>query len=594
MKNLKIKLLGLLCAVLFVSACDFDVLNRTPLDEISDDAVWGDANLVQLFLNDVYGGMMHGFREVSISSMSDDTHFIHGYGTNDAVLGIVSPGNYGPWGRGDFEHMRWDRLFYKIRQANIFLNRIDEVDVIDAGTRSQLKGEALFLRAYFYHNLLRMFGGVPLITEPFDLDDDMLVHRNTFEETLDFIISDADEAASLLSVQAREAGRATRGAALALKARILTHSASDLFHDSPANELVGFPSGNQQAMWQRARAASQAVMDLGVYSLFDRHDDPVENYKQIFLNDSDHEEIIMSRHFIQSTANGIGARPGIYNGPNGYRNWAGNTPLQSLIDSYEMTDGSAFDWNNPAHAGAIYENRDPRLEASILYDGAQWQEPPSFRAPFEPHGIIQTWNELNLPSGTVTDAVDSRRGPIEDWNGSYSGYYIRKYLSEEVQHHNTTQTIPWRFFRYAEVLLNYAEASMELGDEAAARDAINQVRARVDMPPITDSGQALVDRYRNERRVELFHEEHRYFDIRRWKIAPDVMVDGHGIRITADATDRDDRSTWTNVTYESYIPGGTEGTTLVSPRGWDDSHYFVPIRNTEMQRNENLVQNPGY
>lgn len=148
------------------------------------------------------------------------------------------------------------------------------------------------------------------------------------------------------------------------------------------------------------------------------------------------------------------------------------------------------------------------------------------------------------------------------------------------------QETPYPYLRYAEIILNYVEANIGLGNEQEARTYLNMIRQRAGMPDVTDTGDALVRRYQNERRVELFGEEHRYFDIRRWKIAPDVMKDAYGITITAEATDRRDRSTYHNYTYNV--------DRMIQQRGWNDSHYFSPIPFAEINRNSLLIQNPGY
>src|SRR5690625_1662071 len=246
-----------------------------------------------------------------------------------------------------------------------------------------------------------------------------------------------------------------------------------------------------------------------------------------------------------------------------------------------------LDWGNPEHASAPYENRDPRFYATILYDGAQWRPRPTEGAEIEPHGIIQTFERLTLPNGDTRAGLDTRNGPIEDWNGGYSRYYLRKFIDPNVNHSSSEkQEVPWRVLRYAEVLLNYAEASIELGDDADARRELNKIRARAGMPDIQDSGEALKERYRNERRVELAFEEHRYFDIRRWKIAPEVMVNAQGIEIMVEATDYRDRDTYFNYQY-NIIPN-------INQRGWNDRSYFTPIDINEMRRNDSLRQNPGY
>lgn len=587
MKNLKSKILIVTVLFLGFSACDQDILDSSPTDQISDAAVWEDEALIELYLYDIYERMRHGLAGSKLSSLVDDTHFIHDQGTAAVVQGTVSPSNLAAWSRADLDHYRWNHLYSAIRQTNIILENIDEANV-DESFKSVVKGETHFLRAFFYHNLVRMYGGVPIITEAYELDDDLEVARNTFEDGVDFVVQEADRAAALLLEEPRELGLATKGAALALKSRILYHAAGDLFDDpiGPNPELTGYTSGSQQARYQRAKEAALEVMNMGKYELFNRYpEDPAYNYEQIFLINDDHEETIMNRYFVPSRDWQDIFVVNLVNGPNGYRGWAGNTPLQSLVDAYEMDDGTEFDWSNPEHAEKPFENREPRFYASILYDGAPFIDPPSFREPYDLDGIIQTFRSLTLPDGSTVAGVDTRNGPIEDWNGSYSGYYMRKFIDSTIPLQERQQS-PWPVFRYTEVLMNYAEACIGLGEEEEARRVLNMIRERAGMPDITESGEALVQLYRKERRIELFGEDSRFFDVRRWKIAPEVYHDALGISVTAEATDRSDRSTYTNFTYDP--------TRHVQDRNWHDGMYFSPIPLDEMNRNAQLIQNPGY
>ena len=184
--------------------------------------------------------------------------------------------------------------------------------------------------------------------------------------------------------------------------------------------------------------------------------------------------------------------------------------------------------------------------------------------------------------GVWTPGLDTRDGPIEDWNGGYSGYYLRKFVDPTVVHEYAAaggnQEAPWHFFRYGEILLNYAEACIGLGEEDEAKTYLNMLRTRAGMPAITETGQALVDRYRNERRVELVFEQHRYFDIRRWMIAPQAMGrNANGIVISQPLRDR--------CTYTR---------NKIQDRAWNDKMYFLPIILDEINRNQDLVQNPLY
>lgn len=579
-------------ALLGLTGCDNSILNVTPKDQLSDATVFADANLAQAFLNDMYLGMGHGLYEIMQGSITDEMHFIHNYNTEIIVQSIITPSNRGALGDNRLNQYDWTDLYSRIRQTNIFLNQIDDAK-FDEAKKNQMKGEAHFLRAYFYQNLMRMYGGVPLITQVYGLNDDFEVKRNSFKETVDFIVADADAAAALLPTTygAADQGRATKGAALALKSRVLLYAASDLYNVNPSGMPETGYTGAQDrtAEWRAAKNAAKAVMDLGVYSLFRPNPASPEvastNYQELFLQ-KESSEAIMSRHFL--ITKGDGSDPGQHNGPNGYHTWGGNTPIQNLVDDYRMLDGSKFDWNNPVEAAAPYVNRDPRFDASILHDGSKWRQRPTDVQALDPYGIIQTFRGLTLPDGSVVGGLDTRDSPIEDWNGGYSGYLMKKFIDPNVNAQFDNQEIPWIFYRYAETLLNYAEASIELNELSDAVSVLNQIRRRAGMPEFSAGmGQAaLREEYRNERRVEMAFEEQRFFDTRRWMIAPQVLSkNAGGINIFLEGANRIDRSTWHNYRYETHS---------IQNRGWNDALYFMPIEKDEMNRNSLLVQNPGY
>ncbi len=575
--------------VLFgASACN-NVLDVGPKDQFPEQAVFTDPNLAQAFLNDAYRGMGHGLYEIMLASLADETHFIHGYGTDKIVQAVITPSDRGALDDGRFAHFNWGPAYSRIRQANIFLSNIDQA-TFDPAWKQRMKGEAFFLRAYFYHNLMRMYGGVPLVTKVYGLNEDYSVARNSFAETVAFIAADADSAAALLplSYSGADVGRATKGAALALKARVLLYAASDLYNANPSGQAEnGYTTPQDRtALWRAAKNAAQDVMNLGIYSLYRptpaSAQEASQNYADLFLQKVS-DEAIMSRFFLSTRDDGY--NPGLHDGPNGFHTWGGNTPIQNLIDDYRMADGSAFDWNNPVEAAAPYANRDPRFYGTIAYDGARWRARPDDVKNLDPVGVIQTFRALTLPNASVVAGLDTRDSPVENWNGAYSGYYLRKYIDPSINAQFLKEEVPWIFFRYAEVLLNYAEASIELNEIPDALTALNQIRRRAGMPDLT-AGPNLRDEYRNERRVEMAFEEQRFFDVRRWMIAPQALSrDAVGINIYAQGASPTDRSTWTNVQYETHS---------IQQRAWLDRMYFMPIPLSELNRNARLKQNPGY
>ena len=565
------------------------VLDVTPKDQFPDAAVFADPNLAQAFLNDTYRGLGHGLYEIMLASMTDETHFIHNYNTEVVVQSLITSSARGALDDGRYSHFNWGPNYARIRQTNIFLSHIDAAGFDDALKR-RMKGEAYFLRAYFYHNLMRMYGGVPLITKVYGLNDDYAVSRNSFKETVDFIVANADSAAALLplSYSGIDVGRATKGAALALKARVLLYAASDLYNLNPSDStFTGYTTPQDRvALWRAAKDAAKAVMDLGIYGLF--RPSPAspqaatQNYGDLFLQRMS-EEVILSRFFLSTRDDGY--NPGLHNGPNGFHTWGGNTPLQNLVDDYRMADGSKFAWSNPVEAAAPYTNRDPRFYASIAYDGAPWRTRPDDVKNLDPVGTIQTFRALTLTGGSVMAGLDTRDSPVENWNGAYSGYYLRKFIDPSINAQFTKEQVPWIFFRYAEVLLNYAEASIELNEVGDALTVLNQIRRRAGMPDLV-AGPDLRDEYRNERRVEMAFEEQRFFDVRRWMIAPQVLnKDAFGINIFANGASPTDRSTWTNYRYETHS---------IQRRAWVDKMYFMPISLDELNRNPLLRQNPGF
>ncbi len=587
MKNFIKYSLGI-ALVLYTTSCNTDFLNPAPEDRFPEESVWKDPGLVEAFVNEMYRGLNHGLRELMLGSLADESQFIHNYGSAQVVQSNLTSADIGSFSRADFDEFNWPVIYARIRQVNLFLENIEAVPFTDAAWKDRLKGEVHFLNAYFYHNLVRLYGGVPLVTKAYDLEDDFLLARSSLAECIQFIVAECDLAASLLPLQYSagngDIGRATKGGALALKSRILLYAASELYNNpswagSYANPELISATGDRVAKWQAAKTAAKAVIDLGLYSL-QNTGDPVKDYTDVFLL-KDSKEGIFSRYFIKSRGWEDGALPGLANGPNGYHNWGGNTPIQELVDDYELTDGTKFSWSNPAHAAAPYENRDPRFAATILYDQAPWRPRPSDVKDIDPVGKIIIRSVETAP-GVWTPGLDTRDGPVEDWNGGYSGYYLRKFIDPAVVHEYAAaggnQEAPWHFFRYGEILMNYAEACIELGEDAEARNYLNMIRTRAGMPALTESGAALKAKYRNERRVELAFEQHRYFDIRRWMIAPQAMGrNGNGIVI------------------EDPLAGPVKySLNKVQDRAWNDKMYFLPIILDEINRNNKLVQNPLY
>ena len=608
----------LIMALGIATGCNDDFVNTRPLDQVSEADVWVDAGLAEAFVTEIYNGLNDGgFNEEMLASTTDEAVFTHpGRGVSTVTESRTSPENVINWGD---PRLRWNELYARIRATNLALENLAEPQFDDPTMAERLNGEAHFMRAFFYHQLLRLWGGIPLIDRAYELGEpDFSAPRNTFEECVNFIVADCDAAAQMLAGKSLEDGRTNQAAALALKARILTYAASDLHHipTAAANssviagfsnpELIGYTGGDQNSRWQAAQAAAKAALDVPGYGYKTDLTAPVsaeegeQNYEDMSLSKNGGEsELLFARYFINAKIED-GSRLALDNGPNGYHNWAGNTPTQNLVDDYEMMDGSQFDWNNSAHAAAPYENRDPRFYATILYDGSDWKPRTADVAAKDPANQIQTGTYEIIQGGEKVNyfGLDTRQSSVEDWNGTRTGYYMHKFINKDpgIIDQNTRQEIPWPELRYTEAMLNYAEASIELGQDDEARTWLNKIRFRAGMPAITESGDALRQRYRNERRIELVYEEHRYHDARRWMIAEESL--GQKVRIVlVEGT----LKPGANVTLYKYDTNNYDYTYTVTDldpgfenRQWLDKMYYLPIERDELNRNDQLVQNPGY
>ncbi|HWV30334.1 MAG TPA: RagB/SusD family nutrient uptake outer membrane protein [Dyadobacter sp.] len=622
---MKLKYKSLLLIALMgggLSSCDTDFLDVTPPTEIPTDAVWTDGALAEGFVTGIYAGLQQGgFSEQMLASLTDEAVFTHtGRNINTVNEGSLSPSNLG-WVDNTYG---WSQMYQYIRAANLAISNLGSATFTDETLRARLKGEAYFMRAYYYQQLVRYYGSVPLIKKVYALNEDYSVARATFDECVKSIISDADSSALLLEGKSLVKGRATKAAALALKARVLLYAASDL-HDIPTAkaksaviaafpnpEFLGYPSGDRKARWVAAQAAAKAALDASGNGYKLNLTAPVTpeqgrlNYISLAMAgasadktlDASANDIVFGRYFTPSQNEGA-RQTGLNNGPNGYHNWAGNTPIGTLVDDYEMMDGTPFSWTNPTHKANPYVNRDPRFYATIMYDGANWKPRPSDAK--DPANQIQTGAyDLLDDKGALINrkGLDTRSSSIEDWNGSRTGYYMRKFIDPNPSLYDNTdrQNIPWPFFRVTENVFNYIEASIEVGEEAVALEWLNKIRFRAGMPALKVSGAALKEAYRHEKRIEMAYEEQRYHDARRWMVASTTL--GRSLQyINVIGKFKAGKSMKEPYHYDptvydyTYTPVEEKSH---ENRTWVDKMYFRPFSRDEINRNAKLVQNPGY
>lgn len=613
-------------ALWFITACSTDFLDVSPRNAFTDETIWQDPVLAEKFVSDIYNvfeAANSGFTEQMQASATDESLWNH----TDAFLllntGAINGANQG-W---DGTSRWWERMYTYIRFSNIAIERLGDDTkngISDQAAKDELLAQAFFIRAYCYHQLLRYYGGVPILTNSYEYSEDPSVYekeRGTYEDCVNQVLQDCDEAYKRLGDTKLEKGRINSLTILALKSRMLIYAASDL-HDgakltakvtdlsdlSEKLPLLAYTSGSQENRYRLAQVAAKAALDGGTgYKLnLTKPVTPSEgklNYKSIAMGGGSHADsidaaasvdILYARYFIveQSSSH---ARD---NGPNGYNNWGGNQPLGLLVDDYDMNDGAKFDWKNPIHKANPYKNRDPRFYASILYDGADWKPRDN---PLDPANQIQTGKYDLMVKGKLTkfSGLDTKEGPKEAHNGTWTGYYVQKFIDPDpkIIDAQAKQYVPWPYFRYTEVVFNYVEACIELGETETARNWLNKIRFRAGMPAITATDQnTLREIYRHERRIEMAYEQQRFYDARRWLIADETL--GRKVTIVkVDATFKPGKS-MANVykhdeTIYNYTYTPQEFNTKEN-RVWKNQVYFLPLSRDEIRKNPLLVQNPGY
>ncbi len=559
--KLKNILFGLACMSFMASCADLDYREYTTYDK---SYVFTDFGRTGAVVTNIYSYLDSDLpADGSLCSACDESEYAWSWST---VLGYTD----GRWSSTN-AYSRWS--FEGIRKANFFLEESVNADFselrFDKNYEAEMKRfnryqyEVRFLRAYFYFNLARAYGDVPLITKVLTEEEANQVSRTPVAEVFDFIVKECDDIADELPVDytklendaangtSPETGRITKQAVLALKARTLLYWASPLFNED-----------NDPTLWQRAAQASKDVLDfcdanniqLGKYSEIWG----TENYKA--------KEMIFVRRIGDTNS------PETTNFPVGMENGnSGNCPSQTLVDAYEMQatgkawneEGSGYDANNP------YSGRDPRLGMTIAVNGDKW--PDTNPNPLETY--IGGRNALPIAGATPT------------------GYYLKKYLDSTTDISSSTgsggKRHSWVTFRLGEFYLNYAEAVFNYLGSADATDAVftmspveavNKVRNREDvkMPdfPSGMSADEFIQKYRRERMVELAFEGHRFWDVRRWK-------DGDSQKniVEMQITKNGDNYTYKRVTKSRY---------------WNDKMYLFPIPDSEMRKNPNLTQNPGW
>jgi len=626
MKKLLSYIITVAVVILTFPSCT-DVLDQNPVSSFNEQVVFSDVNVAKAYLGKCYDRMggntdngVLGMREDLLVSGTDQTLCIHRPANYGHLKGTLSPDQLGYFGNTGYAgFLRWPYIYQNIQNVNTILASIDNVPTTTTAEddlKVRIKGEAYFIRAYEYAILLMNYGGSVIATEPFVLGGEFLeTTRATLQQTLDQCLSDVDDAIANLPAT-MEQGRATRGAAAALKSRVLLFCASDLVNGGylPSDNLVSFGATGQAARWAAARDAAKAIMDgtYGTYTLTGTTDDPpatmtqgdIDSYAANYFNifnqkGSWNKETIWGIQY--PLTGGNVNRANIWFGPCGYHNWGNNDPTEPAVREYEMADGTPFIWDKYTPGDTLlrtataaelaadplrspYNGREPRFYATVLYHGAPWQTRSPDAAGFDPYNKVQTGHFYN-PDGTLKEVgVDTRQSLIEGWNGTKNGYYLKKFLDPGTAGQYFRNTNTWVEFRYSEILLNYAEASIEVGgaDLQNGIDALNMVRNRAGLPDrvTTDQNQAR-SWVRHERYLEFFAEGHEWYDMRRWMTAPAVVKNVFEMKIKE----------YTNGNFEWKLDLSASPET----RTWaSDSYYWLPVARSEINKAPALQQTPGY
>ena len=595
-RNIKVILMGCALGITGLASCT-DGYEAEPVENFTLDYIFSETDSMgtqaRQYLNNIYRHLQPGHNRVAsdfLDAASDDAISIE---WDESEVYRIAMGQYTANNRISSE-MQWGYYYTTIREVAEFIANIDRVPFkltyVKAGeTRTDadgnlvrtplnvtMKAEARFLRALAYFEMVKRYGGVPLMGDKiYSLEDNLELPRNTFAECVNYIVSELDAIKDDLRGLPMEGtdptnytAAATREACMGLKSRVLLYAASKLFNEEPlerGNELVGYASYDRNRWKLAADAAWEFISTCGHNGSGTINLTP--NFRDVFLNwySSANPEIIW---YIHGEMGGFNLEKN--NGPLGFTGKGlalGRTlPTQNLVEAFPMKDGKKIGESKyPYTPETQYENRDPRLDMTVLHNGSNWLGRQL--ATYEGGG--------NNPTSS---ALYTR-----------TSYYMCKFMGNysvgKTEYEN--QNHPWVYLRYAEILLNYAEAQNEFeGPNENVYDCLIALRKRAGIEagdnnlyglkkPMTQD--EMREAIYNERRIEMAFEEQRFFDIRRWKIAGKCFAEPvHGLSIT----NRDGRLNFAQ--------------NDVLNVKWNNRRYLYPIPYSEVVKNSNMVQNPNW
>ena len=565
----------------FVTTGCNDLFKDAPVDKLAEPSIWKSPNLLDEYSLVWYNNLTNGF-----STMMSTSWFLRylskpytGWFTDQITYSRTE------WSRtifaeevaGEEEAINtagsneWGKCYEMIQHINRLLANANEI--ADGPHKNRILGEAHFFRGWYYYQLLRRFGAPMLIENLYDpLNDHRKFPRSSYEEMVNYIASEADKAASLLAVKndPENVGRVTKGAAIMLKAKAYFWVGSPAFQNK-GKAIYGFTSDRSKEMMQKAVKAYEELINLGCYSLVpvtgNTESEIAESYNALFRLHNSPESIYEVQHSPDGIVDNFGhhldedAASPFFAGTS-----CAYVPTQNHVDEYGMRDGKTYDAQHP------YANRDYRFYANITYDGSTYN-----KHEFEIHYTVENGKEV--PGVDLTKYGTNRNVAV-----TRTGYYMRKFLDPKTElfgdrkYGSKQHYIIWR---YAEALLDYAEAQFRVGNAAKALEAVNEVRKRVHMDALPS---VTLEQILHERRVELAFEESIYWDYLRLGTAFDKLNGStnplRGVKIVKTA---DGATTYTVSDLKSQA----------AERVFRANQYYYPIPWSEV-RYHGIEQNEGW
>lgn len=568
------KTIYLACCMLigFILISCTKVLDKKPLDSISDANMWTSKGNVQGYVDAQLRAITLQFD--GIGNNIPWGVFI-GEGTDEAIsrlsniggmtyftTGTASPAN--PPNAGS-----WDQWYLYLQSVNTFFSN-DSIGRI-LGTESDLnfwRGQMYYVRAWIHTQLMLRYGAILLAKKAFTADMPINQTQSSYEECVQFVLSDLEKAIELLplTIPTAQAGRPNKGTAMTLKARVLLNAASALHNEN-----------QDKAKWQAASDAFKAVIELKneggtpMYALYHPTD-----YKKILWDypSAGNTEVIYARYLSFSDLVFWYNFPTTMFGPKSWGGWYIGQPIQSIVDAFQMADGTNYD--RSIYGQDPYSNREPRFYANILTDSAEF----SSTLPRNPSqamvGIRVRYCRYIKSAGDTILGIDNPGGTYA------SGYNCNKFLNKNATIAFDKSNIQAVYMRLAEVYLSYAECQMELGKADEARKYILLIRQRANLPDASLPDPITMEDIRHERRIELAFEGHRFWDVRRWKILQETFLDAERVDIIKDLRNHPMTTTYL---YKMLEPRS---------KAYKDAFYYFPISQDECFKNPALQQSPGY